>query len=226
MKLLIVSATPFEIGPLQNHLEEQFNSGRANRYEFNDLEVDLLITGVGMPLTAYALSKHLQHFPYNLVVNAGVAGTFKQELSLGTVVQVVSERFGDLGVEETDGSFSSVHQMGLINANQFPFMEGNLVNAASQEFDFLPKVHGISVNKVHGNKQSIERIKKDMPADVESMEGAAIFYICLLENIPFVQIRSISNYVEERNKENWDLPLAINNLNEVLIELLNSLIPE
>ena len=54
------------------------------------------------------------------------------------------------------------------------------------------------------------------------MEGAAFFYACLLAKIPFLEIRSISNYVEARNRETWNLPLAINNLNQILIEILEA----
>jgi futalosine hydrolase len=35
-----------------------------------------------------------------------------------------------------------------------------------------------------------------------------------------MQIRSISNYVEKRNKENWNIPLALKNLHATILELL------
>ena len=52
------------------------------------------------------------------------------------------------------------------------------------------------------------------------MEGAALHYVCLMEKIPFLQIRSISNYVGERNKRNWNMKEAIANLNKKLIEFV------
>ena len=45
----------------------------------------------------------------------------------------------------------------------------------------------------------------------------------LQENVSFLQIRSISNYVEERNKDNWDIPIAIKNLNSTLIDIFEAL---
>jgi len=57
---------------------------------------------------------------------------------------------------------------------------------------------------------------------VESMEGAAFFYACLMAEVPFLEIRSISNFVEPRNRDAWDLPLAIGNLNQVLAEILGA----
>ena len=56
------------------------------------------------------------------------------------------------------------------------------------------------------------------------MEGAAFFYVCLVKNIKFIQIRSVSNFVEERNKKAWKIPLAIENLNKELKNIINNLI--
>jgi futalosine hydrolase len=59
--------------------------------------------------------------------------------------------------------------------------------------------------------------------DIETMEGATFFYICSLENIPFLALRAISNKVERRNKINWKIALALNNLSEKLKEVLLTL---
>ena len=80
---------------------------------------------------------------------------------------------------------------------------------------------GITVNKVHGNAQSIEKTIQLHQPQTESMEGAAVFYACQQLNIPAMQIRSISNYVEPRNRESWQIGLAVKNLNDWLIEFIN-----
>lgn len=221
MDLLIVSATPFEVAPLKEYLDNQFIPFGSFQYQKGSLTVSLLITGVGLPLTAYSLGRLLGQKRYDLAINAGIAGAFDQQLKIGDVIQIVTERFGDLGVEEADGSFTDVHQLDLINADQHPFKEGRLVNEASYQFDFLPQVHGISVNKVHGFPDSIAGIRDKYPeVQVETMEGAAFFYACLQENIPFLELRAVSNYVEARNRENWDVQLAIQELNEVMSQIL------
>lgn len=223
MNLLIVAATPFEIAPLTTYLEENFIKTEAFRYQKGEIQVTLLITGVGLPLTAFALGNVLGIDEWQLAINAGIAGAISKDLAIGEVVQVVNERFADLGVEEKDGSFTDVHQMGLIDPNQPPFTNGLLINQGSSAFNFLTKVNGISVNKVHGNTTSIELLTKKYPdAQVESMEGAAFFYACLSKGIPFLEIRSISNYVEARNRDNWNLPLAIEQLNNTLIEMVKA----
>jgi futalosine hydrolase len=76
---------------------------------------------------------------------------------------------------------------------------------------------------VHGNEESIREIEKRTPAQVESMEGAAFLYACRLENVPCMQIRAISNYVEKRNRSKWKIELAQSNLAEACHKILNSI---
>ncbi len=106
-----------------------------------------------------------------------------------------------------------------------PFKTGRLWNNPHAERAFLPKVHGLTVNKVHGEAASIKAVTQKYPfAQVETMEGAAFFYAALHEDLKFLQIRAISNYVEPRNRDNWELEMAITNLNVTLIEMLKVLI--
>ena len=222
MRILLVAATPFEITPVREHLVTHFERISDYYFKKNDLEVQILVTGVGMTYTGFALGNALARQPYDLAVNAGIAGALNRSLKLGDVVHVVSERFADLGVEEADGKFTDVHELGLIDPDQLPFQNGELRNGQATEFEFLPKCKGLTVNKVHGSPVSIESIQQKYTADVESMEGAAFFLACLVSGVPFLEIRSISNYVESRNREAWDLPLAIENLNNVLINLFET----
>jgi futalosine hydrolase len=55
------------------------------------------------------------------------------------------------------------------------------------------------------------------------MEGAALHYVARESNIPFIQIRAISNYIGERDKANWQMKLAIDNLNQTLLNYIDSL---
>lgn len=222
MKLLITSATPFEIAPLRQHLNDQFWPHSETFFQKESLSVKLLVTGVGMTMTALNLGGLFAKERFDLAVNAGIAGAYNRSLSIGDVLNVTTERFADLGVEEADGRFTDIHELGLVGTDAAPFSNGTLLNPAAG-FDFLPKAKGLTVNKVHGYQPSIDALRSKFDADVESMEGAAFFLACLMVGQPFLQIRSISNYVETRNREAWDLPKAILNLNEVLVELITTL---
>ena len=221
MQTLIVSATFFEIEKLIEDFE--FIKIKENFYSRNTEtnSVDILVTGIGIAFTIYMLTKSLNKKTYDLVLNAGIAGSFSDNLKIGDVVQVKNEEFADIGIRSKD-SFSTLFEMGFIKANEFPFVDGKLkaANLKKQLIPELNQVNGITVNTVNGNKKEIEELKKKFDADIESMEGAAVFYVCQMEKIPFIQIRSISNYVEERNKESWDIPLAINNLMKTIKEYI------
>ncbi|MEM8526045.1 MAG: futalosine hydrolase [Bacteroidota bacterium] len=221
MQLLLVAATPYEILPLQQYLEANFQQKEERIFERGELQIQVLITGVGQMLTAFALGSILSQKSFDFLLNAGVAGAFDRSLKLGEVVNVVSERFGDLGAEDRDGSFIDVHELGLIDENASPFEKGVLPNPTVMQFDFLQNIKALTINKVHGSATSVAAIqKKYSDVQIESMEGAAFFYAALVANIPFLQIRSISNYVEARNREAWELGLAIEELNKVLIGMI------
>ena len=87
----------------------------------------------------------------------------------------------------------------------------------------MRKVKGITVNTVHGIENSIHEMVERLHPDIESMEGAAVFKVCEEMRVSCIQIRSISNKVEKRNKESWNLPLAISNLNIEVEKIVSTL---
>lgn len=224
MTILLTAATPFEVAPTLSHLEQAWQSTTAGVFTRGNTQINVLITGVGLTATAFALGRVLHSQAPDWVLNAGIAGAIDRKLTLGEVVQVVSEQFADLGVEEADGRFTDLFALGLTADDQFPFVQQKMINRPANEAHFLPAVQGVSVNKVHGTAASIAALQANFPeAQVETMEGAAFFYACMQAQVPFVAIRSISNYVEPRNRAAWQISLAIERLNNVLIEMLETL---
>lgn len=216
MHILLAAATPFEIAPTVQWLETHFQAKAEGVFERKTLVVQTLVTGVGMTATAFQLGHFFAQSRPNWAINAGIAGAFDEKLKVGDVVQVGSERFGDLGVEEADGRFTDVAELG--------FSAQSSISNPYAPIPQLPVCQGLTVNKVHGHADSIQKIlAKYSEVQVESMEGAAFFYACLAAGIPFVEVRSISNRVEPRNRDAWDLPLAIRSLNEVLVGMLDAI---
>ncbi len=217
-KLLIVSATQFEIEPLLKALNAAFplKQGVINGFKHKKLQVDVLITGVGMVNTAFAMGG-LKDKTYDLAINAGVCGVFNDDIKIGDVVHVAVDCFSEMGAENGD-EFLTLSQLNL--GNEIIVNPSNFGGAMLSK---VKKVTGITVNTVHGNDKSIEQIKTRFNVDVESMEGAAFLMICNSLKWHAMQIRAVSNKVERRNKENWNMPLAIENLNKILLELLDNL---
>ena len=209
MKILIVSATEKEIFILIKQIKS---------FERDDFVVDILVTGIGVVFTTYTLSRKLAEKEYDLVINAGIAGSFNPNLKIGDTVYVETEQFADLGIEDKN-NFNTIFEKGFIDKDQFPFKNALLENPCELGSN-LKKVSAITVNTTHGCVKSINLFRNKFKSDIETMEGAAFFYVCLQEGVKFFQLRTISNYVKERNEAKWNILLAIKNLNHQLLEII------
>lgn len=226
MRLLIAAATAAEVRPLLQKLTFKGTEGELiQHYEYKKHLIDLLVTGVGMAHTAYHLGRQLNRQKYDLAMNVGIAGAYSTETRIGAVFQVTSEIFGLLGVEDEE-NYLSLFDLGLQDPDSFPYEGGWLVNRnmhTSEVLAKLPVAKGVTVNMIYTHSETIKTLKQMYKADLESMEGGAFFYACLNEGVPFTEIRSVSNYVAERDKSHWNIPLAIQNLDKILEQLLNEL---
>ncbi len=192
MKVLIVVATNFEI--------------TSDKLKIHPV----LVTGIGMVNTSINLTRELSKNSYDLVINMGIAGSFKDFINIGDVVEITEDSFSEIGFENNN-QFNKF--------SEFDIKTSFTVNPKST----LTRVKSITVNTVHGNAQSISEIVERENTDIESMEGAAVFNVCEDFNTNCIQIRSISNKVEVRNKDNWDIKTAISNLNNEVERIITNL---
>ncbi|HET7899265.1 MAG TPA: futalosine hydrolase [Flavisolibacter sp.] len=209
MRILLCAATEMEIAPTLQALSHREGH-----------QVKLLITGVGLMASTYALAKELATTRYDMVLQAGVAGSLDAARPLSQVVAVKNEYVGDLGVQE-NGSFRSLFDLKLLSPDGAPWHNGRLQNThAVLGLTELPVVDSVTVNEVSTRKETIAYYRDHLQVQIESMEGAALHYVALLEKIPFLQIRSLSNFIGERDKARWQMKEAIAALNRELQRLL------
>jgi len=217
-RFLIVAATPFEIEGIARffNVSDSLAEGlMANQTK----TVFILVTGVGMVNTAYGLGRCSDH-GFDYVINAGICGAFNRSLSLGEVVHVTSDLLSEMGAEN-DTAFMQYHELNLGGTNVYNYSPGKELAAMAG----LKQVKGITVNKVHGSEASIKQADALFKPDVESMEGAAFFRACAHFTGGCLQLRAVSNYVEKRDKSKWNIPLAITNLNDLIIQLIQQANP-
>jgi futalosine hydrolase len=219
MRILIVAATWMEV----NLLTDEFvlvgeKSHFFKNYKFQEIAFDFLITGIGVAFSTFHLTNTLKDNQYDIVLNVGISGSLTKELDIGEVVNVISEEFADLGIENKN-EFLTLFEAGFLDFNEFPFDKGILKPELVDVKIELKQVRGITTNKSHGRKSSIAGLNQKFTAHVESMEGAAIFYVCNWIGIPCCQIRAISNYVEPRDSAKWNIPLALDNLKQAILSL-------
>lgn len=218
MKILLVVATEKELdGVLQS-----ISWGKDSVHSH---EIETLVSGVGMVAMAFWLGRTLQFYKPDLAINIGIAGSFNREIKIGQVVNVTEDCFSEMGAQDGE-QFLTAYQMSLMGKDEFPFVKGKLLSSFEDSFGMLDaykKVKGITVNTVHGEENAIQQIIQQYAPDTESMEGAAFFFACHQERVPCLQIRAISNYIEKRNRENWNIPLALENLSASLKAIISSL---
>lgn len=212
MRILVVAATEFEVGNLRSEVGNQSQEPGIKNQDF-----EFLITGVGMVATAFSLGKQLATNQYDLVINLGIAGSFDRNIALGEVVEVVEDHLSELGAQDGE-VFLPIETLGF---GESIFKS---ITPLSTHADInLKQVTAITVNTVHGHDPSIKNLISRLEPQLESMEGAAFFYACKQTGVPCLQIRAVSNYVEKRNRDAWQIGLAIKNLNSFAVELLKAI---
>lgn len=222
LKITVVAATTLELKPLFE-LYQPAATAIQGLYTVSE-HLHFLITGMGMLNTAAHLSLYAAAHDRDLYIDAGVCGAFNRELKISEVVFVDSETYGDFGVENDD-QFEDFFDLGFLDQKEDAFQYGlcQPLYHPIQEKLSLKKVSSVTVNKVHGQEATIKAIQKKYKADTENMEGLAFYYVLKLLGKPGIEVRAISNYVEKRNKDNWDLKSAISKLNAVLDKLINAI---
>lgn len=212
MQILLAAATSSEINPVIDWINRE-----------RDESVKLLITGIGGTAAAFSLTRALAHGHPQLVLQAGIGGSFDDRYPPGSLALIGEEVIADLGAIEL-GRFTDIFDMGFADPNEKPFTNRMLKNPDQHKYLFgLPFVRGATVNGISSSPLQTGIIMEKYHPCIESMEGAALHYVCLMENIPFLQLRAVSNFVGDRNKANWNIPEAIHNLNEKLKSIIRQL---
>lgn len=196
MQIAIVAATEAEINLLSN-------------MTFAQHQVSFHVHGVGMIPACFHLQEMCATSP-DLIIQCGIAGAYAKRFVPGDTVIVKTDLF-DHGVEDGQ-QLLDIFDTGFASPTAWPYTDGRLpCPFLAQWHTSLPLVHSLTVSVASGSAETIEKRLKKYDPDIESMEGAALHYVCLMNQIPFLQIRTISNLVEVRNKLNWNIPLALQN---------------
>ncbi|MCE3281986.1 MAG: mqnB [Chitinophagaceae bacterium] len=218
MRIIVTSATIDEWMPAYLQIDTLYTS------ESKRMKVIFHQSGVGMLATAVSLTKMIAEEKPDLVIQVGIAGCFDGSMTLGKVVCVKEESLGDLGVQE-DGKWKDIFDLKLEKSSYPPYEKRRLPNPWLAEYNLLklPEVLATTINEITTTEERKQQLTRKYEAVTESMEGAALHYVCRNFNVPFIQIRAVSNYIGERDKSKWELKAAIENCNQTLLRYLDKL---
>lgn len=213
MEILLVCAVPLEAQVLRSRPSNLMRAGEEEHFVAGPYKVRLLCTGIGMVNAARSVSLALARRKPDMAVQFGVAGAFDPARALTSMVQVRQDIFAELGADSPEG-FLPLEKLGF---PAFRLQDKDVFNTLDNPhppLDALPEAKGITVNTVSGRAEAIAAMRLRWSPDVETMEGAAFFQCCLMADVPFHQVRAISNTVENRNRTAWRMKDASDKMQE------------
>ena len=213
MKVLITAATAMELELI-----------KSETIRYDGVEIIFYVTGVGAVSTVFNLSEILHKEKFDIVIQVGIAGSFDKRLALGDAVAVEKELLYEMGVFENN-HYKTVFEMGLIDDDTKPFTSSTLINPHTVLLDLtgLKKAMAITNNEISTSATKIKLYNEKYGAEIESMEGGAFHYVAIMKSISFIQLRGISNYVGDRDKNNWKIKEAILSYSDVCNQLIKKL---
>jgi len=223
--VLLVAATHAETAFITGKVKKNSRETLFPVMRGGDSTTDLLITGPGIHATSFHLGKQSNLKDYKICINIGICGSLDREIRPVRLVNVTTDLFGDFGVDNK-GEFLDVFEAGLYKLNEFPFRNGRLSPKPVKRLlslKALTEVNGITVQTVTGSKKTVRELSKRYGPSIESMEGAAFFYACMQSEVNCLQVRSVSNMVEDRDKSKWKIREAIDSLEGITGLILSEL---
>ncbi len=228
MRILVTAAEEQELQRAKRALEMVRGSRDVNA------QVEFRLTGIGAVQACHCVTREVVAAaaagePYNLVVNLGIAGSYDLDaFPIGSAAVISREHFADLGFGSEEG-FSDLFQYGILEKDDFPYTKGALAR------QLLPYPHiekvlekygagaGATVQCVTGTQARCNEIVAMYNPQIESMEGAGVYYAALMEKVPFFELRTVSNAVGERDTSKWESKAALDTLEECCREIFSVL---
>lgn len=234
-----ISATRKESGIILHLLKrsrpEEFYSGKIGKNN-----IVHAISGMGKTNASHAATLLIEKFSPRIIINFGIGGAYPLSgLRVGDIAIADKEIYGDEGLWLKDG-FHTVDSTGIPFLkkgrrkyfNEFPLdkaLTGEAIKCfrlTPNPLPLAPKIKSgafVTVSASTGTNKRAKELEKRFNAICENMEGAAIAHVCAMYGIPMLEVRGISNIVEDRDKSSWDLKTAAVNSQKAVLEFLKRL---
>jgi futalosine hydrolase len=221
--LALVCSVALEAEPLLRSLRdpraEDLGTVRATRGRLHGAEVLVLAAGMGKTNAAHGLTVLLERVPARGVIGFGVGGAYPGSgLGVGDLALAASESYGDEGAATPDGWISTreigiplLERGGERTFNDLPLDADRVERAAAALRGAGLRVRVgpfVTVSCCSGTAALGAALAGRFGALCESMEGAAYAHVAALYGLPFLEVRGISNLVEDRDLSRWDLRTA------------------
>lgn len=239
MKPIVVqAAVSRELELLIGLLEGVRSSGR-NLYQVVEgyLGASRLVCcagGVGKANAAASSTYLLERYRPSLMIVTGCGGAYPGSgLSIGDLAVASDELFADEGTATEDG-WLDLQAMGLplhSRRNRQYYNTIPLSRQAAEKAMQLADIHGVhlargrflTVSACSGTQARGRELRQRHQGICENMEGAACALVALRYEVPCLEIRGISNLVEDRDLSNWDLQRAMDAAQRFVVKVVEDL---
>ena len=234
--ILICSAIESEVKNIISQIQNKSTSQIGKRKIFsgfiNSLPIKILITRIGIVNAVQSVTAVIEHimatqsYLPSLIIQTGCGGAFKQSgLSIGDVCVATEQIDANLNVNfPVISNFTNIYPLDsklvnnfleILKLNSFKINNSNNINIIKCRF--------LTVSKVTDSFDQADKLYAKFEAYLEEMEGSGVAHIALHYDIPFIAIRSVSNFVGETNKNFWNLPLSFQNCSKAVLLILSNL---
>jgi futalosine hydrolase len=238
--IALLAAVPEETALIREQLEApatQAVSGINVRHgRIHDRAVCLAHSGIGKAAAAAAAVSLLQHCRPAALLLFGCGGAYPHAgLDIGDLALADAEIFGDEGVV-TQLGFADLAVMGLpMRREGGPFFnswptdalllqqaQAVLHDRPEGRWGRLAKGPFVTVSTCTGTTARALEIEKRTGGICENMEGAAVALACQQFSVPLLEMRGISNRVEDRDTARWDLATGMTAAQNAVLCLLET----
>lgn len=238
--ILLIAAVPQETELLRRAMapcEVRRSAGRSLYLgKLAGESVALQHSGIGKANAAATTALLLENLRPEAVLCFGCAGAYLHSgLNVGDLVLASEEIYGDEGVAAPNGfldmqemGFPLVEHRGEKWFNCFP-ADPDLLGHAQRVIGSAADVRCrvavgalVTVSTCSGVAAVGRQLAERTGGLAENMEGAAVAQLCARYGTPFLEVRGISNLVEDRDLARWDLPAATAAAQEAVRTLLGS----
>ncbi len=240
--IALMSSVPEEGRLLVKRLKDKSSVAGKPLYQgrIQGKEVLYMISGIGKVNAAHATTVLMERFSPGLLLLFGVGGAYPfSGLGVGDIAVAEKEVYGDEGVQVKEG-FQETDFIGIPLLkkgrrryfNEFP-LNAKIVEVVKRSLKLITHrsslITGVksgtfvTVSTCTGTRRRARELQKRFGAICENMEGAAVAHVCRLYDTPMAEIRGISNIVEDRDTAKWNIRLASENCQRVVMEVLKRL---
>ena len=186
------------------------------------------LCGFGLVAAAALTAQHIGVHRPERVMLAGIAGTLRDDLPVGTAA--VFDRVSCFGIgagsgeeHQTAGAMGWHHVGGQVSDDNDdgPIITDTIVLRETDSDLANRPLELLSVAAVSGNESDAAIRRRQFPdAAAEDMEGFAVATSCHLAKVPVSIIRGFSNEVGDREIANWRIKPALKAAAELLKQSL------